>query len=1330
MKYWVGVLVYVLLAGLGSASAGNALDKPAFTATPAELLALAKTAPAGDWPAVILRDETDLAFDAQGRRVRRWRYVFVVRTQAGVDDWGTLSMPWSPFYQDKPEVRGRVIEPDGRVTAFDPKLFSDAPTVEKSANVFSDERSLSIPLPRLSVGAVIEEEVITRDRVPLLEAGVISSVWTGNYVPAMDTRIVLSAPTTLKAKVISRGLPKGAKPRREASKGRDTWTLELGKSDPVEAFEPSVPADAHQRGYLAIATGASWNAVAREYRKILDKRITEGPVTLPANLPRTPTLETVRAIVGWLHAQIRYTGIEYGEASIVPWPPAETMKRGFGDCKDKATLLVALLRQAGIRADLALLRTGPDIDVEPDLPGMGWFDHAIVRAKVGTTDVWIDATEDLVTVGALPSRDRDRRALIVADDTQALVKTPSSRAQDNVVHEVRTFELAEAGSAKITEVSRESGVFEAELRSWIRDGRTEDVRKLLATYIKRQFNASTLDSFTTTPPTDLARPFEMTVVGKDALGAYTDRDEITVYLYPGLALSKIPDWLKTKPDDKAKPRRFDLEWFEPHMHEIENKLILPPGFTAPALPPDRVRNFGSAKLTERHRLAGNTLTVSYIFESGAQRVPAKDVAEMQKALAALGDEHSAIVIESSAASLMSGGKVREAIAEVRKLIALHPKESVHQSQLARVLLQAGAGHAARRAAKKAVELEPNNADAHASLAYVLRHDTLGRDFGFDFDRAGALAALARARKLDPSHVGAAVDHAVMLQRGTSASDFGPGSDVKAAVDAWRSAYALDQNDDNARAFIRVLLWNGLGTEAEKVARERQRSDERDSWLVAATAVAKDANTAIGVATSLRSGTTARNTLLDAAGGFLFAARKYDLARGLYGQSGALTANTQQAPMLQRMKIASAYKLGRDPKHLVRETMNTLLLHKTSAFLDASYAEALTEHGGGSFAQMAKLREIGEWFIEDLFVSLIDSTVEGRPDGPWKVTSEFVGKKFSLYAVLDGNTVRAIAAPEAMRGLGKHALLLLTKRDEVGARQLLDWAHSDLVRRAGNDPTFGKFEKLWDPTRTGGKAEIELAAAVLANAADADRTIPILTRCATTIAEGRAACDLLLAWTLRETKRWKELDAHTVAWLQREPSIHDFAVYARVSALIGMKRTGDAGKFLDELAAKQPTDRRVGALRSEVNLAHGDVHAALQAYDAELKVTQYPASVRNHAAWLHAAARRDLTVGLDLARAAVRDDKNNPSFLNTLAVLEAETGDLKAARTNGYRAMELAGRLRPGGADLYLIGRILEQLDQRDDAIAAYKAIKPPPYDGIISEHTMAQERLKALGVKR
>jgi len=82
--------------------------------------------------------------------------------------------------------------------------------------------------------------------------------------------------------------------------------------------------------------------------------------------------------VAYLNREIRYTGIEFDRASIIPHMPSETLEHRYGDCKDKATLLVALLRSLDIPANVALLAIGDRLEVPIDQPGLGLFDHAIV----------------------------------------------------------------------------------------------------------------------------------------------------------------------------------------------------------------------------------------------------------------------------------------------------------------------------------------------------------------------------------------------------------------------------------------------------------------------------------------------------------------------------------------------------------------------------------------------------------------------------------------------------------------------------------------------------------------------------------------------------------------------------------------------------------------------------------------------------------------------------------------------------------------------------------------------------------------------------------------
>ena len=1022
-RSWVGAFSIVAWFGAAAGAAPrSALDKPAFSATPAELLAVGKAAAPGDWPVVILREQVDTSYDEASRTTVRWRSVFVVRTQAGVDDWGTLRSHWRPFYQDKPRVRARVIDPDGVVAELDPALVTDAPASTGASNVFSDRRHLDAPLPRLQIGAVVEEEVVTTDREPILAGGDVSVNGFGNAVPTLSTSISYSAPASRKVHRVERKLPAGVRVHHQISGGRETWLYEASALPPNADHELGVPSDVTTVPYVGIAPAASWAAVARGYRAVIDQRIAAGAVVLPVELSRTASREAVDAIVKWVHRQVRYTGIELGDASLVPWPPAEVVKRGFGDCKDQATLLIALLRQAGIRADLVLLDTGPGPDIDPELPGIGVFDHAIVRARLDNRDVWIDATDELARPGQLPVADQARRALIIADETSGLSATPAASSADNTVREVRTFAVAEAGASQVTEVSRATGVFEARMRAEFRETRADDIPKAYREYVESRYSGK-LDRVTASDPADLTVPFELTVTAKDVRRAFTDREQIDVYLFPRSTFHELP-WTVTSPDDKtAKPRSHDFAWSTPHVYEVENRIVVPSGFTMPAATPERIRPLGSATFTERRRVEGQTLIVTLRLDTGKPRLTVAELAAMRAAVAELGEEQIHIPIEHTGIALGHAGKPREAIAECRRLIALHPREALHHTELATVLLRAGAGEAARREARAAVVLAPTEADPLVVLGWVLRHDTLGREFAYDWDRPGAIAALRKARKMEPDHVGAAVALAEVLERDPYGRLFDAGADRPGAAEAWRAVVALDKSDEHRLKLAQALTWSGAFAEAEAAARAAAPGDVRDRLIVVAAAGRGGARSAIQAASDLRTG-AARSQLIDGAASLLLLLQRYDAARELFAEIGGLARKpAEQAALIGKVTTHPAIKQGTAaPRSAVRDVLlSTMdLQRRTPVFWDARLERAFRE--AAAKLVPAALRISGASpMLGDLLESGAEIQIEGDA-GVWRATIESDGRRTQMYLVLDAGMVKLVGTGDLTDSIGSYALV--------------------------------------------------------------------------------------------------------------------------------------------------------------------------------------------------------------------------------------------------------------------------------------------------------------------
>jgi hypothetical protein len=71
----------------------------------------------------------------------------------------------------------------------------------------------------------------------------------------------------------------------------------------------------------------------------------------------TDTTEKVRAIYKWVQNNIKYIAIEDGDNSHVPREATLVLMRRYGDCKDKSSLLTAMIRGIGENASLASVGT-------------------------------------------------------------------------------------------------------------------------------------------------------------------------------------------------------------------------------------------------------------------------------------------------------------------------------------------------------------------------------------------------------------------------------------------------------------------------------------------------------------------------------------------------------------------------------------------------------------------------------------------------------------------------------------------------------------------------------------------------------------------------------------------------------------------------------------------------------------------------------------------------------------------------------------------------------------------------------------------------------------
>ena len=143
----------------------------------------------------------------------------------------------------------------------------------------------------------------------------------------------------------------------------------------------------------------------------------------------------MRAVYDFVVQKTRYVALEFGIHGFKPYRCAQIFARGFGDCKDKATLIVTMLKELGIPATIVILRTGMRGDFETEPASLAPFDHAI--AYVPSMDLYLDGTAEYTGSTELPSMDRGALALQINEGKPKLVHLPEPTAAEQRLEQAR-----------------------------------------------------------------------------------------------------------------------------------------------------------------------------------------------------------------------------------------------------------------------------------------------------------------------------------------------------------------------------------------------------------------------------------------------------------------------------------------------------------------------------------------------------------------------------------------------------------------------------------------------------------------------------------------------------------------------------------------------------------------------------------------------------------------------------------------------------------------------------------------------------------------------------
>jgi len=399
------------------------------------------------------------------------------------------------------QLRGaRVYRADGKI---DEAVETGEGAADNPAlSTYTSARAFYVHFPRLNPKDVVEllyrvEDVAPRNAF----ADYFGEV---NYLqssePIARSEYVLLTP---KSRTFYFNEPHVPNLTRTVEETADVRTYHFIATDvPPILPEASQPPYGELLGHVHVSTYKSWDEMAQWYWGLVkDQFVADDEIRLRAAAATkglTDERAKVRAVYDYVVEKTRYVALEFGIHGFKPYSCSQIFARGFGDCKDKATLIVSMLKELGIEATIVIVRTGLKGDFENYPASLAPFDHAI--AYVPSLDLYLDGTAEYTGSMELPTMDRGALALQVNEGHPKLVHLPNPPASESVTtRKINVTETAEGAAAidwYLTVTGASAGSFRQRyhVESSRKERLAEDLSGELAGLGITQVEASDLDN--------------------------------------------------------------------------------------------------------------------------------------------------------------------------------------------------------------------------------------------------------------------------------------------------------------------------------------------------------------------------------------------------------------------------------------------------------------------------------------------------------------------------------------------------------------------------------------------------------------------------------------------------------------------------------------------------------------------------------------------------------------------------------------------------------------------------------------------------------------------
>ncbi|HEX7669074.1 MAG TPA: DUF3857 domain-containing protein [Polyangiaceae bacterium] len=351
---------------------------------------------------------------------------------------------------ERVQLRGaRVFRGDG--TVDEAVESGEGAADDPGIAMYTSARTFYVQFPRLEPGDVVE----LRYRVDTMSAQNQMADYFGEvaYLQSSDpvghAEYVLVTPKSRKLYFDAQRIP-NLKETTEERGDRAVYRF-FADSVPALTGEPAMPPWPSVAGFVHASTFQSYKELGRWYWGLVHDQFDLDDETRKLarkiSAGKTTPLDKVRAVYDWVVQNTRYVALELGIYGYKPHRCVQTVSRGWGDCKDKATVIVTLLQELGIDSTIVIVRSGMRGEFDSKVASLAPFDHAI--AYVPSLDLYLDGTAEYTGSSELPAMDAGALALRVNHGETEVVHLPVPDPVRNARHREIVATVHKDGSAQL-----------------------------------------------------------------------------------------------------------------------------------------------------------------------------------------------------------------------------------------------------------------------------------------------------------------------------------------------------------------------------------------------------------------------------------------------------------------------------------------------------------------------------------------------------------------------------------------------------------------------------------------------------------------------------------------------------------------------------------------------------------------------------------------------------------------------------------------------------------------------------------------------------------------